>query len=49
MRGYPEVPIPSQLDDVIIVSAVSLGLHCVSGRRRCLPRMAGCDCLLALQ
>jgi hypothetical protein len=30
VRGYPEVPIPSQLDDIIIIAAVRLGLHCVS-------------------
>jgi hypothetical protein len=30
MRGYPEVPIPTGLDDVIIVAAVHLGLDCVS-------------------
>lgn len=30
MRGYPEVPIPTALDDVLIVAAVHLGLECVS-------------------
>jgi hypothetical protein len=30
MRGYPEVPIPTALDDVLIVAAVHLGLDCVS-------------------
>jgi hypothetical protein len=29
MRGYPEVPIPTRLDDIGVGLAVSLGLHCV--------------------
>lgn len=30
VRGYPEVALPTRLDDLILIQAVRLGLHCVS-------------------
>lgn len=30
MRGYPEVPLPGHLDDIVTLQAVRLGLHYVS-------------------
>ncbi len=43
VRGYPEVPIPVALDDVMVVAAVHLGLDCVSG---CCCYCCCCCCVL---